>query len=103
MAQEYNGGEIISITAEDGTAIELEHILTFEYNGSLYIACFPLSIGGQAVPEDSEDYGTVLLRIESENGEEYFAAPDTQEENEGAYEAFLQELYSEEGEPEEDD
>ena len=102
MAEEYNGGEILSITSEDGTAIELEHILTFEYENKLYVACFPISINGVKVPEDSEDYGTVLLRIENENGEQYFASIDSVEENEGAYDAFLKELYNEDEEPEEE-
>ena len=37
MSEEF-GGNFVSLTDEDGNEIELEHLDTIEYNGSVYIS-----------------------------------------------------------------
>ena len=40
MSEEF-GGNFVSLTDEDGNEIELEHLDTIEYNGSVYMAFSP--------------------------------------------------------------
>ena len=53
MSEEF-GPDFITITDEDGSEFELEHLDTLEYNGQVYMAFFPTLEGeeGDAEVED---------------------------------------------------
>ncbi len=93
MSDEF-GGDIITITDEDGKDYVLEHLDTLEMNGVFYMAFLPAD-----VDPESDDYGMVIMKTESDNGEEYLVVPDD-EETEQVYQAFMERLF---GEEEEDD
>ena len=74
MSEEF-GGNFVSLTDEDGNEIELEHLDTIEYNGSVYMAFFPVEEADEEgeAPQD-EDLEEVYLQLmeslfEEEDGE----------------------------------
>jgi uncharacterized protein YrzB (UPF0473 family) len=91
VSEEY-GSDFITITDEDGNEFELEHLDTIEYGDDLYMAFLP------AGPEDSEDYGMVILKVIEENGEEILATVDDEEELNKVYDRFMEQLFADEGE-----
>ena len=92
MGGEY-GDDYITITDEEGTEFELEHLDTMEYQGQTYMAFVPADMD-----ENDEDYGIVLLRVIEEDGEELFATVDDEDEREAVYAAFMERLFDEDGE-----
>ena len=89
MSEEF-GSDFITISDEDGNKFELEHLDTIEYGDDLYMAFLP------AGPEDSEDYGMVILKVIEENGEEILATVDDEDELNKVYERFMEQLFSDE-------
>ncbi len=78
------GKDIITISDEDGNNYELEHLDTIEMDGVFYLAFMPVG--------DAEA-GMVILKSETgEDGDDYLVIP-TDEEEERAYEQFMQELF----------
>mgnify|MGYP002570097795 CR=1 FL=1 len=68
MSDEY-GGNFITLTDEDGHEIELEHLDTIEFNGSVYMAFFP-AVEEEKEVEDidlDEEYGLIILKVVEEN------------------------------------
>lgn len=95
MSEEF-GGDIITITDEDGNVYELEHLDTIEMDGAYYLAFLPVTDG-----KADEDLGMVILKSEhGEDGDDYLVNPPD-EEVERAYEKFMEELFPEDEEPEE--
>ncbi len=95
MSEEY-GGDIITVSDEDGNSYELEHLDTIEMDGVYYLAFLPVNDG-----KGDEDLGMVILKSEhGEDGDDYLVIP-TDEEAERAYDRFMEELFPEDGEPEE--
>jgi len=96
MSEEF-GGDLISISDEEGNSYELEHLDTIELDGVFYLAFLPADL-----EEDDERYGIVILKTEQdENGEEYLVNP-SDDETEAAYEKFMERLFADD-ENEEDD
>lgn len=95
MSEEF-GANFVTITDEDGNDIELEYIDALEYNGKTYMAFFP------AVEEDAneeeEEYGLILLRAETVDGEEMLATIDNEDELNAVYDLFMQQLMEDEEE-----
>lgn len=92
MSEDY-GGDIITISDEDGNSYELEHLDTIELDGVFYLAFLPVTDG-----KGDEDLGMVILKSEKgEDGDDYLVIP-TDEETDRAYEAFMQELFEDEDE-----
>ena len=89
MDNEY-GDDYITITDEEGTEFELEHLDTLEFQGGTYMAFVPANMD-----EDDEDYGLILLKVIEENGEELFASIDSEDEQASVYDAFMQRLFDE--------
>ena len=86
---------IIEMTDEDGNIVEFEHLLTYEYGENFYVALLPVE------PLDEMEDGEVLLmRLVEEEEEDVFMPLETEEELEGAWNAFL-EIYYEDEEGEE--
>lgn len=90
MNSEY-GGDIITISDEDGNNYELEHLDTIELDGLYYLAFLPVNDG-----KDEEDLGMVILKSEKgEDGDDYLVIP-SDEEMDRAYEEFMKELFEDE-------
>lgn len=101
MSEEF-GGNFITLTDEDGNEIELEHLDTLEYNGSVYMAFFPAELAdedGIAPEEDSEDEaGLIILKVIENGGEEELATLDSEEELDAVYGKFMETLFEDEEE-----
>jgi uncharacterized protein YrzB (UPF0473 family) len=94
MSDQY-GSDFISITDDNGNEFELEHLDTIEYGGALYMAFLPADMD-----ENNEDYGMIILKVIEENGEEILATVDDDQEMEAVYNTFMEQLFSDEDEPE---
>ena len=95
MSDDY-GADFITLTDEDGNEFELEHLGTLEREGQVYMAFVPADMD-----EDDEDFGMILLRVITVDGEELLADIDDEEELNSVYEQFMEELFSDEDEEEE--
>ena len=92
--EELFGPDFITVTDEDGNEFELEHLDTIEYNGQTYMAFFP-AVEDEA-DEESEDYGLVILKSVTENGEELLSTLDDEAELEKIYDLFMEQLLADE-------
>ena len=72
------GPSFITLTDEDGNDIELEYVDALEHEGQTYMAFFP-AVEDEA-DEESEDYGLVILKSVTENGEELLSTLDDEAE-----------------------
>ncbi len=91
MSDEF-GPDFITVTDDEGNDIELEFIDSLEHEGVQYMAFFP------AQTEDSEDEvetEIIILKAILENGEELLSTPDTEEELQTVYDLFMERLFSE--------
>ena len=97
MSDRY-GGDIITITDDDGKEYTLEHLDTIELDGTYYLAFVPADLD----PKDPE-YGIVLLCQEEEDGDVYFKPIADEEEESRIYDVFMEKLFGGEGDEEEED
>ena len=100
MSDEYSSN-FVSLTDEDGNEIELEHLDTIEYNGSVYMAFFPADEAdeeGQPPEDGDEEGGLIILKVVEINGEEQLATLDDEEELEAVYQQFMENLFEEDEE-----
>ena len=95
MSDEF-GPSFITLTDEDGNDIELEYVDALEHEGQTYMAFFP-AVEDEA-DEESEDYGLVILKSVTENGEEPLSTLDDEAELEKIYELFMEQLLADEEE-----
>ncbi len=72
--------EIFTLTDEEGNAQEFELMDVMEENGTVYYALLPYLDDPDAVLE--EDAELVVLKVAEENGEEFLATIDNDEEYE---------------------
>lgn len=89
MSDEY-GSDFITVTDEDGQEFELEHLGTLERGGLTYMAFVPADMD-----EEDEDFGIIILRVEEQDGEQLLADVDNEDELNGVYEQFMEELFDE--------
>ena len=94
MSDEF-GPNFITITDEDGNDIELEYVDALEDNGQTYMAFFP-TVDDETDEAAAEDFGLVILKSVTENGEELLATPDTDEELNEVFDLFTQQLLEDE-------
>lgn len=92
MSEDY-GADFITVTDDEGNDFELEHLGTLERDGKIYMAFVPADMD-----EEDEDFGLILLRVIEENGEELLADIDDETELNDVYEQFMEELFSDEDE-----
>ena len=97
MSEEF-GPNFITVTDEDGNDIELELLDVLEHNGQTYMAFFPAVLEEDEADEDSDDYGMVILKSITENGEELLSTLDSEEELTEVYELFMEMLFQDEDE-----
>jgi len=95
MSEEY-GPDFVTVTDEDGNEIELEFLAALEHKGQTYTAFFPAVEEG--ADEEDEDYGIVILKTITENGEELLSTLDSDEELEEVYDLFMEQLFEDEEE-----
>lgn len=96
MSEEF-GPDFITVTDEDGSEFELEHVDTIEYKGQVYMAFFPADTGEE---DEEEEDGLIILKVVDVNGEEQLSTLDTEEELEEIYDQFMENLFQEETEEE---
>ena len=92
-------GAKLTETDEDGNEIELEHLDTIEYNGSVYMAFFPVEEAdeeGEAPQDEDEEAGLIILKVVMQDGEEQLSTLDSEEELEEVYQQFMESLFEEE-------
>ena len=95
MSEEF-GPNFITLTDEDGNDIELEYVDALEHEGQTYMAFFP-AVEDEA-DEESEDYGLVILKSVTENGEELLSTLDSDEELDKVYDLFMEQILADEDE-----
>lgn len=95
MSEEF-GPTFITVTDDEGNDIELEHLDTLEVNGTTYMAFFPAQFAdAEEEPVDDEEYGLIILKVITENGEDLLATVDDEEELMAVYEQFMEILFDE--------
>ena len=90
MADNY-GSDYITIVDVDGEEVELEVLMSMEYNGATYQAVIP------AVDADEEaDLEVSILKNVEEDGEIILCAIEDEQELETVYNLMMDALYEEE-------
>ena len=84
---EVYGGDLITLTDDDGEEYELEHLDTLEHDGVTYMAFIPAD-----TPDEQTEVEFIILKADEEDGEEVLSTLDTEEETEAIYELFMQRL-----------
>ena len=97
MSEEF-GPNFITVTDEDGNDIELELLDVLEHKGQTYMAFFPAVLEEDEADEDSDEYGIVILKSITENGEELLSTLDSEEELTEVYDLFMEMLFQDEDE-----
>ena len=94
MSEEF-GSDFVTISDEDGTEYQLEHLDTIELDDTFYMFFVPAD-----VPTDDDRYGLIILKsVTGEDGEDYLDIPEPDEEKR-AYEEYMKQLFSEDGDEE---
>lgn len=93
MSEDY-GPNFITLTDEDGNDIELEYVDALEWNGVTYMAFFPTV--AEDAEEDEEEYGLIILKSETENGEETLVTIEDEDELNTVYEKFMEQVLEDE-------
>lgn len=96
MSEDF-GPNFITLTDEDGNDIELEYVDAIEVDGQTYMAFFP-TVGDEADEAAAEDFGLVILKSVTENGEELLSTLDSDEELDKVYDLFMEQLMADEDE-----
>lgn len=94
MSEEL-GPNFITLTDEDGNEIELEYVDAIEVDGQTYMAFFP-TVDDEADEAAAEEFGLVILKSITENGEELLSTLDSDEELNRVYDLFMEQLMDDE-------
>lgn len=94
MSEEF-GPNFITLTDEDGNEIELEYVDAIEVDGQTYMAFFP-TVDDEADEATAEEFGLVILKSITENGEELLSTLDSDEELNRVYDLFMEQLMDDE-------
>ena len=95
MSEEF-GPNFVTLTDDEGNDVELEYVDALEFNGTTYMAFFPVMEEDSEEEENEEEYGLVILKSQMENGEEFLVTVDDEEEIEKVYDLFLEQILSDE-------
>ena len=95
MSEEY-GPNFVTLTDEEGNDIELEYIDALERDGVTYMAFFPVLEEG--ADEDGEEYGLIILKSETVDGEEMLANITDEDELDAVYDLFMEQMLEDDGE-----
>ena len=94
MSEEF-GPNFITLTDEDGNEIELEYVDAIEVDGQTYMAFFP-TVDDEADEAAAEEFGLVILKSITENGEELLSTLDSDEELNRVYDLIMEQLMDDE-------
>ena len=94
MSEEF-GPNFITLTDEEGNEIELEYVDAIEVDGQTYMAFFP-TVDDEADEAAAEEFGLVILKSITENGEELLSTLDSDEELNRVYDLFMEQLMDDE-------
>lgn len=83
MSDEY-GGDIITLTDEDGEDYEFEHIDTLEHNEQTYMAFIPADID-----DDETEVDLIILKVVENDGEDDLVTVEDDAELEEVYALFM--------------
>ena len=97
MSEEY-GPNFVTLTDDEGKDIELEYIDALEYNGTTYMAFFPVVEEDSEEEENEEEYGLIILKSQMENGEEFLVTIEDEEEIDKVYDLFMEQMMEDEEE-----
>ena len=89
MSEEY-GPNFVTLTDEEGNDIELEYIDALEHNGTTYMAFFPVVEEGEE--ENEDEYGLIILKSETVDGEEMLANVVDEDEINEVYDLFMEQM-----------
>ena len=95
MSEEF-GPNFVTLTDDEGNDVELEYVDALEFNGTTYMAFFPVMEEDSEEEENEEEYGLVILKSQMENGEEVLVTVDDEEEIEKVYDLFMEQILSDE-------
>lgn len=95
MSEDF-GPNFITLTDEEGNDVELEYVDALEYNGTTYMAFFPVIEEGNEEEENEEEYGLVILKSQMENGEEILVTIDNEDELNTVYDQFMEQILADE-------
>ena len=90
------GPNFVTLTDDEGNDVELEYVDALEYNGTTYMAFFPVVEEDSEEEENEEEYGLVILKSQMENGEEFLVTVDDEEEIDKVYDLFMEQILSDE-------
>lgn len=78
--------DIIELVDEDGNEVSFEHLMTLEHDGKAYICLAPVE-----PMEDVAEDELVIMRIETdEEGNDYYATVDNEDELDAVFEKYLE-------------
>ncbi len=89
MAEEYNP-DIITLEDDDGVEYTFEVLDRIETDEARYVALLPIYDDPQKMLDDSGEL--VILKVEEENGEEFFADIEDDDEYNMIVDAFTDRL-----------
>ena len=95
MSEDF-GPNFVTLTDDEGNDVELEYVDALEYNGTTYMAFFPVVEEDSEEEENEEEYGLVILKSQMENGEEFLVTVDYEEEIDKVYDLFMEQILSDE-------
>lgn len=95
MNEEFGPNIVSVIDEETGEEIELEFIDALERGGVLYRAFFPV-VPEDEEAEDEEEYGLIILKAETVDGEEMLATIEDEDELNAVYDLFMEQLFEDE-------
>ena len=84
---------------QEGTLVFLApgQVIGYEDNGQTYMAFFP-TVDDETDEAAAEDFGLVILKSVTENGEELLTTLDSDEELQRVYDLFMEQLMDEDDE-----
>lgn len=94
MGDEYGPNFVTIISEETGEEIELEFIDALEYNGVIYRAFFP--VVEEDADVDEEEYGLIILKAETVDGEETLVEIEDEDEINTVYDKFMEQILEDE-------
>ena len=95
MSEEF-GPNFVTLTDDEGNDVELEYVDALEFNGTTYMAFFPVMEEDSEEEENEEEYGLVILKSQMENGEEFLVTVDDEEEIDKVYDLFMEQILADE-------
>ena len=95
MSEDF-GPNFVTLTDDEGNDVELEYVDALEYNGTTYMAFFPVVEEDSEDEENEEESGLVILKSQMENGEEFLVTVDDEEEIDKVYDLFMEQILSDE-------